>query len=507
MRYIVFLLLLVITVEAKPQNQGDTMQFWSVSYIDWPPLASEPQFQIEAVCRKVGLHCYIFEATNVIPAISQNDIDELASLFDTCFYERLTELYGPAPDEFDNDSSVFILLYPEQNWAGYFDPGNQMADSFVYANWNRHSNEREIIYAASSVFQNDIQNMVIAHEFGHMVHWQGDHSPEPVVNPTQYWEDAWIDEGFSTFAAAWLLEDFDVEMTDYEAWFSGNADLPLLEFDVYDDYNQSKLWMVYGYERFGGADYLKALRNEQLNGIDGYMATLANLGYAIPFNAIFTNWILATLIDDPTFAGGEYYFQHYNFSGYNYWKSHYIYPVATVSGSVYRYSADYIRFQAFTTNDLEVSFHSDNQECTIAFLFYSGSLITGLETFQPDVSGDVFFRRSDHPYTTDKIIMAVINTDDANPTMTYSYSAEKVTGIPAENCSRDIQVIVQDRTIIVSNRNALSYSIVAMNGKLITVGDLSPGDNQIAVSDLPAGTYLLNLNDNLKPRRELFVIR
>ncbi len=125
-----FFIFLCYQVSAQV-NEGDTLTFWSVTYIDWPPLTGTPQRQIQAVCKKVSDYCYVFVEIDATQP-SQNSIDGFADLFDSVFYPNLTSKYGPMPDELDNDPRVYILAINEENWSGYFDPGQQMPDSFVY---------------------------------------------------------------------------------------------------------------------------------------------------------------------------------------------------------------------------------------------------------------------------------------------------------------------------------------------------------------------------------------
>ena len=123
-----FFLVAVLQNTCFSQYQvGDTLSFWSVTYIDWPPLQNAPQRQLDAVCKKAGNHCYIFVEENAqVPP--QAYMDSLINKFDHHFYDSLTFRYGPVPDVFDHDSNIFILVLNEYDWSGYFDPGQQMSD-------------------------------------------------------------------------------------------------------------------------------------------------------------------------------------------------------------------------------------------------------------------------------------------------------------------------------------------------------------------------------------------
>ena len=186
MKHIKFLVIIIIAFIGKQNscfsqyNDGDTLKFWSVTYIDWPPLQSSPQRLVNAICKKAGNHCYVFVEDSATQPLQAN-VDSLVHTFDYHFYDSLTTRYGPVPNVFDNDSNIFILVLNEPSWYGYFDPGQQMSDSMVYAQWNRHSCQREIIYVSADHFNYAVD--IVAHEFGHLLHWQQDHSPEPIINP------------------------------------------------------------------------------------------------------------------------------------------------------------------------------------------------------------------------------------------------------------------------------------------------------------------------------------
>jgi hypothetical protein len=276
----IILLLVISQSNSFAQIQvGDTLNFWSVSYIDWQAGAI-PQRLITAVCNKVGDSCYFFIDTSVTLIPPQQQIDDLVETFDTGYSQNLTPIYGLIPDEFDNDPGIFILLVEPEGWTGYFDPAQQMADSFVFSTWGKHSSEREIIYISTDAFLYNIALFNLAHEFGHMLHWAQDHSPEPPGNPVTYWEDAWIDEAFAMFAGIYLMEDLTVPgVMDNSAFFATNPDLPLIHFISGLSYNQVKLWLTFMYEHYGGLDFISTLIQDQANGIPGVRNTLNNLGY------------------------------------------------------------------------------------------------------------------------------------------------------------------------------------------------------------------------------------
>ena len=115
------LLFILISGTALAQVQtGDIQNFWSVSYIDWQPAAA--QHQITAECKAVGEYCYIFLDQEIEGRIAQSRIDDLCSIFDSDFGPVLPQLYGPAPDQFDNDPKIYILIQDDEGWQAILIP-------------------------------------------------------------------------------------------------------------------------------------------------------------------------------------------------------------------------------------------------------------------------------------------------------------------------------------------------------------------------------------------------
>jgi hypothetical protein len=355
----VLLFVLAFPLSSRAQiEEGDTLSFWSVSYVDWQPDVPVPQREIGAVCNRVGEECYVFVDTTLAQLPSQPRIDAMVDAFDTEYSQNLPPLYGPTPDEFDGDPRIFILIIPPEEWTGYFDPAQQMADSLVLRLWEKHSSEREIVYLASTAFTYNAELYVLAHEFGHMLHWGQDHSPEPPENPAKYWEDAWIDEAFATFASVYLIEDVNApDVYDYSAFFATQPDLSLIHFQSYD---QVQLWATFMWEHYGGADFMSTLIADQENGVPGIRNTLTDLGYAETFEDTFEHWVIANYLDDEEYEGGTYSYHHYNFPPCHLASVHSTYPTGLRTSTVFSFAVDYIAFDTASPAPITIDFTGDS---------------------------------------------------------------------------------------------------------------------------------------------------
>jgi len=430
------LLLLITQVNNFAQIQvGDTLDFWSVSYIDWQA-GSIPQRLITATCNRVGDSCYFFIDTSATAIPPQQQIDDLVEAFDTDYAQNLTPIYGPIPDEFDNDRRIFILLVEPEGWTGYFDPAQQMADSFVFGKWGKHSSEREIIYISTDAFLYNVALFTLAHEFGHMLHWAQDHSPEPPVDPVKYWEDEWIDEAFAMFAGVYLMEDLTVPgVVDYNAFFATNPDLPLIYCISNYSYNQVKLWLTFMYEHYGGLDFISTLIQDQANGIPGVGNTLGNLGYPETFEESFQHWVLANYLDDEAYQNGRYSYHHYNFPPCYVTAIHVNYPTELRTDSVSAYAADYVVFRTTSPKHIAINFSGDSTSLfRLSFILtdFQTNEVIAIHNIPLDSINGAIFSADSFGIVYDKITMVVMNVDSSlaeDASAQYSYIANVTTGI------------------------------------------------------------------------------
>ncbi len=478
------------------------MTFWSVTYIDWPPLQSEPQRQFEAICRKAGEHCYIFVEKNY-SGITQASVNSVAAKFDTAFFSKLTSMYGSVPDAQDCDSSVYILALDENNWGGYFDPAQQMTDSFVYQRWGKHSNEKEILYIAADAFS--YADEIISHEFGHLLHWGGDHSPEPIVNPVQYWEEAWIDEQFSTFAEVILLEDITEEDVYHgQAFFQSNPDKSLIYFS---DYNQVRLFMLFMFEHYGNWQYVQTLMHTQLNGIDGIDSVLMCLGYNERFPDVYLHWSITNYVDDNVHFNGRFAYNHYNTPQCYTAGNHSTFPLQINNRTIKPYGSDYIAFTSSASPAIRVTFNGqDNTLFKLALLKLdvAGELI-GIDTLQTDSLQNTTFNLNGLGTNYNKAVLVVANVDSSlseNQSATYSYSADVITGLEDitstesvvfyPNPAVEILKVLLNKDFENGTKQIAFYDI---NGKQVYSQSFEGQMLELTISNWDAGVYKVQVSD------------
>lgn len=501
------LLIIVVMLSMQPNCfsqfiEGDTATFWSVTYNDWPPLIGSPQREIKATCKKSGAHCYVFVENIAAQQPSQTNVDALVSNFDNHWYDSLTNAYGPVPNVFDNDPKVFIVIFEENDWWGYFDPGQQMPDTMVMRLWDRHSNQREIIYVASSASNN--LNDVVPHEFGHMLHWQQDHSPEPAVNPTKYWEDAWVDEGFSTFAEIFLTENiYQYNVLDNEAFFANNPDKPLIYFS---DYNQVKLFMLFMYEHYGQWNYIHTLISNQLNGIAGVNSTLSQLGYSENFDDAFEQWTMANYVDDSLYAGGKYAYAHYNFPAAYNSQTHATFPTGLMSETLNPYGADYVLFTATTPKPITIEFNGQPDSKYRVDLILKNKVTNRVDSIlnvSLDGSNHALFEIDSLGSAYNKAVMVVMNLDSAiheGNTASYSYSATIKVGVEDQELNNRISIFPNPSKeklyVVVSHNQPSQLEIRDVEGRLL-MGQSFVNSTIADLNGFAKGIYLVKVINDL----------
>lgn len=491
-------------------NEGDSAKFWSVTYNDWPPLIGSPQREVSAVCKKVGSHCYVF-VEKTAPQPTQSSIDALVNDFDNHYFDSLTSVYGPVPNVFDNDPKICILVFNETDWAGYFDPGQQMPDTMVYRIWNRHSNQREIIYVSAGAFS--IANEIVTHEFGHMLHWQQDHSPEPISNPVKYWEDAWVDEGFSTFAAIYLTENiYQHNVMDNEAFFATNPDKPLIYFS---DYNQVKLFMLFMYEHYGRWNYISSLISNQLNGIAGVNSTLNQLGSSATFDDAFEQWTIANYVDDSLYAEGKYSYAHYNFPAANIESIHAVFPTNIMTKTVNPYGSDYVVFSSATPKSIVVDFSGQTDSKFRVDFILKNTIANQIDTIirMPlDAFNHGTFNIDSLGTTFNKAIMVIMNLDSSiqeNSVASYTYSATLNTAIEKNELNTKLSIFPNPTATILnvatSNNLWSQIEIRDVQGRL-QWSESFFNSSTIDLSSFAKGVYFISLINTTGVSKEKFVV-
>ena len=202
-----------------------------------------------------------------------------------------TMLFGQPPNK-DGDGIIdFLVLDIRDNYdpqnnknqfiAGYFSPWDQSNKST--------SNRRDLLYLDSYpgiFFQNQHRTETVlattAHELQHLIHYHYDTDEETWVNEGLS-ELASLDCGFGLDFPDAYLKDTNQGLTDWS--------------NTLADYARVSLWTLYVAEQLG-IRFIHNLTQAPENGITGYQSTLLRMGIHRSFDELFTDWILANLINN-----------------------------------------------------------------------------------------------------------------------------------------------------------------------------------------------------------------
>ncbi|MFX1326530.1 MAG: hypothetical protein ACFE91_00100 [Promethearchaeota archaeon] len=231
--------------------------------------------------------------------ISTTQFTYLLDQFDNVIYPTVGNVFGEPLPRGDEGQKVWILVLNIRDETYYGVDTSYIVGYFSASESTEYN--KNIMHIDTYNWQNDAGpgstytiEGAFCHEYEHLVHFD--------VDPD---EPSWVDEGCADMAAFLCgYGHFESHLAYYIAFhewtpltFWGNG-LP--------DYGASYLFVLYLYEKFGGAEFISALVAEQSNGIEGIEKTLRAFGYTETFDEIFDAWTIANYLDDTKKGRGKY---------------------------------------------------------------------------------------------------------------------------------------------------------------------------------------------------------
>jgi hypothetical protein len=244
---------------------------------------------ITATLQAVTPHAYFYtdDAIQADPAAAR----EAAALFESTVWPAVTAAFGePAAPGVDGDPRIIILQADVGGGVGGYYSGD---DAYVKA-VRPLSNEAEMVYLDRTLRPGGAAfNVVLAHEFQHLLQ----HLNDPG-------EESWVNEGLSENAL--LLAGGVASTIDR---FALSPETQLNDFDTTESqarYGAGAAFLRYVADRVGAAAGLdQAGRDAVLGGIArekgdgpaGIDAYLAAEAPAFTFRSLFADWIVANVVD------------------------------------------------------------------------------------------------------------------------------------------------------------------------------------------------------------------
>ena len=341
--------------ETLSYNVGDTHTFWRWNLAVMPPTWS----QASSTCRAVGAHSYIFVADSEWNVhINQANVDSiLVRLEDRTVndpnqgaIEMDISLFGPIPDELDNDPRLIVFYsalgsFQGTSFDGYFSPYNQVTEAQAQQmNPPGHSNECEMIYMTCSPLSPvaPIRLSVLAHELQHLIHWGQDAN-----------EDTWLNEGCAELAMV------AYGIPDPISGFPSAPDNDLTAWNqTFADYVKVMLFFTYMQEHYDDTGLIAALVADPANGINSLSQQALAYYPETGFAGIFRNWNIANIIDadppqNPLWGYAQLDLPNFSLTVLN--------PVPNLTNqSIQAYSADYLKILSLTEGDRQVTINTNN---------------------------------------------------------------------------------------------------------------------------------------------------
>lgn len=246
-------------------------------------------------------HAYFWFERSLHP--DRDELEAAARFFEDRIWPLNTRIFGQVRTPgIDGDSRIHIVgqRFIAPGIFGAFRPEDQCPRALC-----PNSNQREIIYIAldQAPLGSDEFLMTLAHEHQHLIQFAVDGN-----------ERRWLNEGLSQLAEHFNGFDPFLVGGDHVSAFLQAPDHRLSgwSFEDYDPgrtYGAAYLFLVYLYERFG-LDFIRHVAANDRDGLAAIQDVLRETGAATGgVDAVFADWILANLLDDPYVGDGRYYYQ------------------------------------------------------------------------------------------------------------------------------------------------------------------------------------------------------
>lgn len=298
-------LLLPLTTKADYLNQK--VNFFIDSSYD---LYSREE--ISAILQKITNHLYFYIDVNWWNKLDHskkieidNKLYNLANEFEYKIYPILTQTFGSEPRPgIDKDERITILIHPMKEEAGgYFNSGNSYPKL-----QNPRSNEREIIYLNSQHIEKPVAKSFLAHEFIHLITF----NQKEILRKVS--EEIWLNEGRAEYISTLLGYDDIYEGSNLQKrirFFLEKPNNSLIEWqNEKSDYGTVNLFVQYLIDHYGIKILVDSLYSSKI-GIPSINEALVKNKFKEDFSQIFTNWLIALLVNDCS-LGERYCYKNPN---------------------------------------------------------------------------------------------------------------------------------------------------------------------------------------------------
>lgn len=226
----------------------------------------------------------------------KSSLQALGTEFSDNIYPKLTRAYGSEwIPGIDGDRKITVLLYPmKDNNQGYVRNIDEYEKTV-----NPMSNQREMVYLNVDTLDSSLLNSYLAHEFTHVIEFNQKErrTGEP--------EQTWLNELRAEYAPTLLGYNDVVSEDNYlrkrAATFLNNPFDSLTEWKgELADYGVISIFGHYLVDQYGLDILSNSLIISSKVGIPSINEALARKGVKDRFSDIFTNWAIASYLNDCT---------------------------------------------------------------------------------------------------------------------------------------------------------------------------------------------------------------
>jgi hypothetical protein len=265
--------------------------------------------RVDAFLQQVGQNAYFYVENDYYKNLNASGktqlsdaINSLSAEFDSAIYPKLRAFYGSEwKPGIDQENKITVLFFNMKNdAAGYFNSGDEYPKI-----QSPNSNEKEMVYLGINQATSSLEKGFLAHEFTHLITF----NQKDKINGVS--EETWLNEARAEYAPSFLGYNDVYEGSILQQRVKSLLDNPSDSLTAWQnkksDYGVVDLFTLFLVDHYGKNVLSDSLKSN-LIGISSINAALKLNGFSDDFNFIFTNWTIAALVNDCSFADNYCYF-------------------------------------------------------------------------------------------------------------------------------------------------------------------------------------------------------
>lgn len=258
-------------------------------------------YEINATLQSDSSNAYFYIDNNWFNSKTETEKKDIKSKlgylgaeFGTNIYPKLTMAYGSEwTPGIDGDRKITVLFYSmKEGVKGYVRNIDEYEKTVA-----PFSNQREIIFLNADMINDSLLNDYLAHEFTHLIEFN--QKEKRTGSP----EEVWLNELRAEYAPTLLGYNDSLKEGSYlrkrvTTFLNNSSDSLTLWKGEVSDYGVISMFGHYLVDQYGVDILSDSLRISSKVGIDSINEALSRKGIQDRFSNIFTNWIMASYIND-----------------------------------------------------------------------------------------------------------------------------------------------------------------------------------------------------------------